>query len=216
MLCWCVQILGNLVHCYEITSEYASRIHSLRAYHEVSRDVIQRWLYPLAPDSLFGSQRGHLQVSRGNLYRGERTEVERSATVSGNSVLGEGTLVAAQAIVRESVIGRNCRIGQGAVIEGSYLWDGVVVGAGARVEAAVLCDRVEVKAGAQVGPGCVLSFGVGVGEGVRLAPYSRLSLKAQPQEEDSSDEEREYNQGGAEEEEEEARGLGGGEDGVVG
>ena len=44
--------LGNTLYGHEIsTREYAARVHSLRSYDAVSRDVLNRWTYPYVPDT---------------------------------------------------------------------------------------------------------------------------------------------------------------------
>lgn len=43
--------LGNKLYVHEITKEYAARVHTLRSYDAISRDVLQRWTYPLVPDT---------------------------------------------------------------------------------------------------------------------------------------------------------------------
>lgn len=43
--------LGNKLHVYIIQHDYAARVHNPRSYDAVSRDVLQRWLFPLCPDT---------------------------------------------------------------------------------------------------------------------------------------------------------------------
>lgn len=43
--------LGNKMFVHEITKEYAARVQTLRSYDAISRDVLQRWTYPLVPDT---------------------------------------------------------------------------------------------------------------------------------------------------------------------
>lgn len=33
------------------SNEYAARIHDLRTYHAVSRDLLKRWCYPIVPNN---------------------------------------------------------------------------------------------------------------------------------------------------------------------
>ena len=48
--------LGNKLFVHEVSKEYVARVHSLRSYDAVSRDILARWTYPLVPDTnLFGS-----------------------------------------------------------------------------------------------------------------------------------------------------------------
>ena len=44
--------LGNKLHVYELRqAEYAGRVHNLRSYDAVSRDLLQRWAFPFVPDT---------------------------------------------------------------------------------------------------------------------------------------------------------------------
>ncbi|CAI7790177.1 unnamed protein product, partial [Closterium sp. NIES-54] len=63
--------MGNKIFTHEIKSQYAARIDTLRAYAGVSRDVLRRWAFPLAPDCAFGAHSGRSAVTRGNRYREE-------------------------------------------------------------------------------------------------------------------------------------------------
>jgi translation initiation factor eIF-2B subunit epsilon len=73
--------------------DYAVQILNLRTYDAVSRDIIQRWVYPFVPDkSVTPSQMcdpGY-QYLRGNIYRQEGLNIARSATIGNNSVLATG------------------------------------------------------------------------------------------------------------------------------
>ena len=45
------ETLGNKIHAFELQdNEYASRVHNLRSYDAISRDIITRWTYPFVPD----------------------------------------------------------------------------------------------------------------------------------------------------------------------
>jgi cytoskeletal protein CcmA (bactofilin family) len=109
------------------------------------------------------------------IYRDENVRIARSARVESGVVLGRGTIVEENAYISRSVIGKDCVIGAGAVITDSHLWEGVAVQSGARISDAILCDKVVVKRGAVVPRGCVLSFGVVVGQGIALPEYTRMS-----------------------------------------
>jgi translation initiation factor eIF-2B subunit epsilon len=109
------------------------------------------------------------------IYRDENVRIARSARVESGVVLGKGTIVEENAYISRSVIGQDCVIGAGAVITDSHLWEGVAVQSGAKISDAILCDKVVVKRGAAVPRGCVLSFGVVVGQSVALPEYTRLS-----------------------------------------
>lgn len=62
------QIMGYKIYTYEICSSYAARIDNYRSYDTVSKDIIQRWTYPLVPDvKFFGNSTYKLE--RQGMYR---------------------------------------------------------------------------------------------------------------------------------------------------
>ncbi|GMH10356.1 hypothetical protein Nepgr_012197 [Nepenthes gracilis] len=43
-------IMGYKIFTHEIHSSYAAKVDSFRSYDTISKDIIQRWTYPLVPD----------------------------------------------------------------------------------------------------------------------------------------------------------------------
>ena len=94
---------------------------------------------------------------------------EIAGRLVGPGVVGEGSTIAAGAIVGGSVsLGRNVRIEAGARIERSVLLDGVTVGARSRISGSI------IGAGAQIGANCHVEDRVMVGEGVKLGADNTL------------------------------------------
>lgn len=62
------QIMGYKIFTHEIYSSYAARIDNFRSYDTVSKDIIQRWTYPLVPDvKFFGNS--SIKLERQGMYR---------------------------------------------------------------------------------------------------------------------------------------------------
>lgn len=47
----------------------------------------------------------------------------RSSILEDDCVIGGGTKIGEDSIIRRSVVGRNCQIGNGVVLEDSFIWD---------------------------------------------------------------------------------------------
>ena len=64
-----IQIMGYKIFTHEIHSSYAARMDNFRSYDTISKDIIQRWTYPLVPDIMFC---GHsaTKLERQGMYRG--------------------------------------------------------------------------------------------------------------------------------------------------
>ncbi|KAL6560301.1 hypothetical protein OROGR_003860 [Orobanche gracilis] len=189
-------IMGYKIFTHEIHSSYAARVDNYRSYDTISKDIIQRWTYPLVPDvHYFGNCVTKLE--RHGVYRASDVWLSRSAKIGPFTVIGSGTAVGNYSEVSNSVIGEGCVIGSNVLIEGCYIWDKVTIEDGCKLKHAIVCNGVIIKSGAVVEAGVVLSFKVIVGRGFVVPAYSKVSLLQQPVIQDS-DEELEYadNSGG--------------------
>ncbi|XP_052143386.1 uncharacterized protein LOC127762896 [Oryza glaberrima] len=184
-------IMGYKIYTHEIRSSYAARIDNFRSYDTVSKDIIQRWTYPMVPDVLSFGDRQEIKLHRQGIYKASDVTLSHCAQIGANSVVGNGTSVGENCKVSNSVIGQGCNIGKNVLIHGSYIWDNVTIEDGCKVSNSLVCDGVHLGAGAIVEPGCILSFKVEVGKNVVVPAYSKVALLPQPSNEDS-DEELEY------------------------
>lgn len=65
--------MGYKIFTHEIHSSYAARIDNFKSYDTVSKDIIQRWTYPLVPDvQFFGNSATKLE--RRGVYRASGKE----------------------------------------------------------------------------------------------------------------------------------------------
>lgn len=184
-------IMGYKIYTHELRSGYAARIDNFRSYDTVSKDVIQRWTYPMVPDVISNRDCSESRLHRQGIYKASDVTLSYSAQIGANSVVGSATSIGDHCKVLNSVIGEGCKIGKNVLINGSYIWDNVIIEDGCKVSNSLVCDGVHLRAGAIVEPGCVLSFNVEVGKNVVVPAHSKVSLLPQPSNEDS-DEELEY------------------------
>ncbi|KAL3649373.1 hypothetical protein CASFOL_005776 [Castilleja foliolosa] len=183
-------IMGYKIFTHEIHSSYAARVDNYRSYDTISKDIIQRWTYPLVPDvQFFGNCVTKLE--RQGVYRASDVELSRSAKIGPFTVIGSDSSVGNYTQVSNSVIGEGCIIGSNVSIDGCYIWDKVTIEDGCKLKHAIVCDGVIIKSGAVVEAGVVLSFKVIIGRGFVVPAYSKVSLLQQPVKQDS-DEELEY------------------------
>ncbi|KAK9919652.1 hypothetical protein M0R45_028238 [Rubus argutus] len=183
-------IMGYKIFTHEIHSSYAARIDNYRSYDAISKDIIQRWTYPLVPDvKFFGDSSTKLE--RLGMYRASEIGQSRSAQIGPFTVIGNGTKIGDNTKISNSVIGEGCSIGPNVSIEGSYVWNNVTIEDGCKLRHVIVCDGVIMKSGAVLEPGVVLSFKVVIGQQFIVPSYSKVSLLPQPTKQDS-DEELEY------------------------
>lgn len=69
----CFQIMGYKIYTYEIHSSYAARVDNYRSYDTISKDIIQRWTYPLVPDVLLLGNSA-TKLEREGIYRASGME----------------------------------------------------------------------------------------------------------------------------------------------
>ncbi|XP_022965598.1 translation initiation factor eIF-2B subunit epsilon-like [Cucurbita maxima] len=183
-------IMGYKIYTHEICSSYAARIDNYRSYDTVSKDIIQRWTYPLVPDVKFFGNSAY-KLERQGMYRASEILQARSAQVGPFTVIGDNSKIGGNTKITNSIIGQGCSIGSNVTIEGSYIWDNVTIEDGCKLSHAIVCDGVIIKSGAELKPGVILSFKVIVGDQFVVPSYSKVSLFQQPTNQDS-DEELEY------------------------
>ncbi|OWZ21160.1 Translation initiation factor eIF-2B subunit epsilon [Phytophthora megakarya] len=169
--------LGKKFFVKVVTDEFAARVMDPRTYAGVSQAILQRWVFPMVPDAnyLGAGEVTHYEYLRGMRYKDANVTLARSCDVQRECILGAGSTIGDHSRVRKSAIGKNCVVGENVTIDGSFLWSNVVVEDGAVVTNAILCDNVVVKRGAVIGEGSVLSFGVVIGEGFTLPPFTKVT-----------------------------------------
>ncbi|KAL3616417.1 hypothetical protein CASFOL_039807 [Castilleja foliolosa] len=183
-------IMGYKIFTHEIHSCYAARVDNYRSYDTISKDIIQRWTYPLVPDvQFFGNC--VTKHERQGVYRASEVELSRSSKIGPNTVIGSDSVIGNYTQVSNSVIGEGCIVGSNVSIDGCYIWDKVTIEDGCKLKHAIVCDGVIIKSGAVVEAGVVLSFKVIIGRESVVPAYSKVSLLQQPVKQDS-DEELEY------------------------
>nr|XP_043607455.1 translation initiation factor eIF-2B subunit epsilon [Erigeron canadensis] len=183
-------IMGYKIFTHEIHSHYAARIDNFRSYDSISKDIIQRWTYPLVPDVQFSTNTA-AKLERNGIYRGSEISQSRSAEVGPYTYVGKGSSIGNNSKITNSVIGDDCEIGNNVSIGGCYIWNNVRIEDGCKLSNAILCDGVVMRSGAVLQPGVVLSYKVVVGQEFVVPAYSKVSLLTQPVIQDS-DEELEY------------------------
>nr|DAD27618.1 TPA_asm: hypothetical protein HUJ06_029086 [Nelumbo nucifera] len=183
-------IMGYKIFTHEIHSSYAARVDNFRSYDTISKDIIQRWTYPLVPDvQFFGGCMTKLE--RQGMYKASEVKQSRSAQIGPFTLVGNNTSIGDNSKISNSVIGEGCNIGSNVSIEGSYIWNNVTIQDDCKLRHAIVCDGVVLKTGAVLEPGVILSFKIVIGQQCVVPAYSKVSLLPQPTKQDS-DEELEY------------------------
>lgn len=92
-------------------------------------------------------------------------------------MIGSSSRIESKAAIKSTIIGRDVTVGPHCIISDSYLWDGVVIGEGSRIESSIVGKGVQIGKDVIVGKGCLLGEGVKIGDGARLAAFTRVGRK---------------------------------------
>ncbi|KAK4194994.1 putative translation initiation factor eIF-2B subunit epsilon [Triangularia verruculosa] len=183
------ELNGKLIYTEIVEDAYAARASNLQMYDCISKDILERWVLPFAPDSNLMHDQSYRKV-KNNSYVESGVVVERGSKVL-QSAVGKYTSVRAGSSISGSVIGRRCVIGRNVNIKDSYIFDGTVIEDGAVIVHSILAGDVKVGANAHIPEGSLISYNVEIDRDVRLPtkPPARISAKTdygEPVENDAS------------------------------
>lgn len=165
------ELYGKTIHAHIMDDQYAARVRSLRTYDAVSRDIANRWVYPLCPDSNLLSGQTY-QYERVHFYKEKTAILDRRATVQGACIIGDESTIDEGSVLIDSFVGRNCVIGKNVILTGAYIWDNVVIGDNCKVENSIVASNV------QLGQDCIISSGSIISYNVKLATGTTTEAKA--------------------------------------
>ncbi|KAL1543317.1 translation initiation factor eIF-2B subunit epsilon isoform X2 [Salvia divinorum] len=111
-------LMGYKIFTHEMHhSSYAARVDNYRSYDTISKEIIQRWTYPLVPKLI-----------------GSGTTIGKHSQVS-NSVIGENCVIGSNVSVDGCYIWNNVNIEDGCRLKQAIVCDGVTIKSGAVLEA---------------------------------------------------------------------------------
>ncbi|CAO1410861.1 unnamed protein product [Diamesa tonsa] len=157
------EILGSTIYVAELPSEqYAAKVSNWNTYHMISKDIINRWAYPLVPDMGVCCLTQQYLFLRNNIYRHKNVTIERNCSLVTDLVIHEGCTIGEKSALSNTVMGRNCKVGRNCVMKNCYLLDNCVVEDNCKLENCVIGNNALIKInsvivnGAVVGDDCVI------------------------------------------------------------
>lgn len=152
------EIQTDSIYVAQLPSEqYAAKVSDWNAYHSISRDIINRWVYPLVPDMGVCCLSQQYLFFRNNIYRHKTVKVERNCSLQSDVVLQQGCTVDDKSSLSNCVFGRNCRVGKNCLIKNSYVFDNVVIEDNCKLENCIIGSKVQLKAGSSIIGGSVIA-----------------------------------------------------------
>ncbi|WVQ72225.1 hypothetical protein IAR50_001774 [Cryptococcus sp. DSM 104548] len=153
---------------------YVERVRDTRTFGEVTRDVLRRWAFPLAPD-LNEPSGVEYELRAGNVYIARESVVlSRTTTLNGPLLIGPKSSLSHNTLVQGSTLGANCKVGDGSAIRNSYIFDDVRIGEGCLIEECMIGKGVVIGAGCKIGKGVLLGNGVKLGKNVSVPDFARI------------------------------------------
>lgn len=175
--------LQNKIYAHLLaTSEYAARVSDFATYAAISRDLLQRWCYPVVPDNLPSGYKKAYRYSMQRHYmyfeqKNGKTRIGRGTMIRGSGMMGANCSVGDRCRIEQTVVGHHCHIGSDVTILGSILWDDVVIEDGAKIEQSIIANGAIVKEGAVLNRGCVIGAGCVIGKGMVISEFTRVTLE---------------------------------------
>lgn len=148
--------------------QYAAKVSDWNAYHSVSRDVINRWVYPLVPDMGVCCMSQQYLFLRNNIYRHKTIKLQRNCTLQSDVVLHQGCSVDGKSSLSNCVFGKNCKIGKNCVIKNCYVFDNTRIEDNCILESCIIGKNVQLKSGCVVTNGAVIADSCVIKEDSRI------------------------------------------------
>ncbi|WWC97600.1 hypothetical protein V866_004484 [Kwoniella sp. B9012] len=153
---------------------YVERIRDTRTFGEITRDVLRRWAFPLAPDN---NEPGGVQyeLRAGNVYIAKDNVVlSRTTTLSGPLLIGPRSALAHNTRIHQSTLGADCSVGPSTTINQSYIFDDVRIGANCSLKECIVGEGVIISDDVIVGKGALIGNGVRLGRGTKVPDFARI------------------------------------------
>lgn len=164
------EILASSIYVHELgEQQYARKVTNWQTYQMVSKDIMNRWVYPLVPNN--GICRLELSYAflRNMVYKNKNAHLERDAVLKQNVIINDESFVGNKSLLEFSVVGKKCRIGRNCRLSHAYVLDGTTI------EDEVVLNYCFIGQGARLSKGCVIDQGTVVGDGCVIPPKTLLS-----------------------------------------
>ncbi|GAA6034875.1 hypothetical protein JCM8097_009345 [Rhodosporidiobolus ruineniae] len=155
---------------------WAMGVSNTKSYDAVSRAILARKAYPLAPDENMPCGERRYEQRRARVYYGKDLDLSRTCKIASTSLLGSGSRVSSNTFITHTVLGSQVHLGANCHLANSYIFDGAVIGDGCTIRDSIIGEGVRVAPGSVIEGGSLVAPGVVIGENARLEG-SRVSLE---------------------------------------
>lgn len=164
------EILASSIYVHELEEQqYARKVTNWQTYQMVSKDIMNRWVYPLVPNNGICRLELGYAFLRNMVYKNKNAHLERDAVLKQNVIINDQSFVDNESLLEFTVVGSRCRIGRTCQLNHAYILDGAVI------EDNVTLNYCFIGFGTTVGKGCVVDQGTIIGDGCKIPPNTQLS-----------------------------------------
>jgi len=168
------EIHGNTVYIHIDEIGYASRVSNPMQYDAISRDMLNRWIYPVTPDRMLDFVQGKSNIY---IHKNQGIEVNHDKKMQKNVIVGDNAKLGTNVTLKDSVIGANCKIGNNVKLDGAYLWDNVVIEDNCSLRSSIIAKNVLIKHNTIINEACLIAENCIVGPNVNVAKGTLLHSK---------------------------------------
>ncbi|GAA5887270.1 hypothetical protein JCM6882_002469 [Rhodosporidiobolus microsporus] len=156
---------------------WAAAVSNTKSYDAVSKAVLARKAYPLAPDENMPCGGGaRYEQRRARVYYGKDLDLSRTCKIASTSLLGTGATIGSNTFLTHSVLGPATQIGANCHLANSYIFASAVIGDGCTIKDSVIGEGVRIAPNSTIEGGALVAAGVVLGAGARLEG-NRVSLE---------------------------------------
>ncbi|XP_055615600.1 translation initiation factor eIF-2B subunit epsilon [Toxorhynchites rutilus septentrionalis] len=172
------EILASTIYVSMLPrQEYAMKVSNWQSFQITSKDVANRYVYPLVLDMGVCGNSQMYSFCRNNIYRHKDIRLARESFLDSDVVIGKLSEIDANTFVSHSVLGKGVKIGKNCRITNSFLMDGVEIGDNCQLDLCVLSERVKVGLGSKLTNGCILGQDVILPKGTEISKLTLQSMK---------------------------------------
>lgn len=146
-------------------TEYALPITSWKAYHKLSRDILQRQAFPLSLDlHPFFKNYTCLSVLK-STYKHKTALFSKGSSLRNDSIIGQNTFLRRNVSLTRTIIGDSCKVGNEVNLENCYLFSGVTIGDNASLKNCLILPN-SILEDSVILDGCILAAGLKLSKSV--------------------------------------------------
>jgi translation initiation factor eIF-2B subunit epsilon len=146
--------------------QYAAKISDWNAYHSISQDILNRWVYPLVPDMGVCALKQQYLFLKNNIYRSNSVKVARNCSIKNDVVLHENVDIGDESLLARCVLGKNCTVGKNCKIRNAYIFDNTTISDNCTLTYCIIGSNCIINEGCTITEGSVISNDCEIPSGV--------------------------------------------------